>query len=90
MRTELAQTELAQTELAQTELAQTELAQTELARTELVRTELVRTELVRTELIAELEARAEMRQLEELKVFNSLKLSIVLLMAVYYWNSLES
>jgi len=42
-------------------------------RTELVRTELVETELVRTEL----KARVEIRQLEELEVFNSLRLSVV-------------
>jgi len=59
-----------------------ELARTELVRTELVQTELVRTELVRTELVrTELEARFEIRQPEELKV---------LLVAVRYWDSLES
>ena len=62
----------------------TELVRTELVQAELVGTELVETELVGTELVAELEARAEIRQLEELKVFNSLRLSMVLLMAVYY------
>ena len=51
--------------------------QTELVQTELVRTELVRTELVRTELVA----RVEIRQPEELEV---------LLVAVRYWDSLES
>ena len=50
-------------------------------RTELIQTELVRTELVETELVAELEARAEIRQPEELEV---------LLVAVRCWNSLES
>ena len=49
--------------------------------TELAQTELAQTELVQTELIAELEARAEMRQLEELEV---------LLITVRYWDSLES
>ena len=49
--------------------------------TELVQTELVRAELVQTELVAELEARAEIRQLEELEI---------LLVAVRYQNSLES
>ena len=62
---------------------------TELAWTELVRTELVRMELV-AELVAELEARAEIRQPEELEVFDSLRLSIVLLLAVRCWDSLES
>ena len=38
----------------------------------------------------ELEAQVEMRQPEELKVFNSLRLSIVLLLAVYYQDSLKS
>ena len=41
----------------------------------------MRTELMRTELVAELEARVEIRQLEELEV---------LLMAVRCWDSLES
>ena len=36
------------------------------------------------ELVAELEARVEIRQPKELKVFNSLRLSVVLLMAVRY------
>ena len=36
------------------------------------------------ELIAELEARVEIRQPEELKAFDSLRLSIVLLVAVRY------
>jgi len=50
----------------------------ELARTELVRTELMWTELVETELVrTELKARVEIRQLEELEVFNSLRLSVV-------------
>ena len=35
-------------------------------------------------------AQVEIRQLKELKVFDSLRLSIVLLVAVCYWNSLES
>ena len=35
-------------------------------------------------------ARVKIRQLEELKVFNGLRLSVVLFMAVRYWNSLES
>ena len=35
------------------------------------------TELVGTELVAELEARVEIRQLEELEVFDSLRLSVV-------------
>ena len=38
----------------------------------------------------ELKARVEIQQPEELKVFNSLKLSIVLLLAIYYWDSLKS
>jgi len=36
------------------------------------------------ELVAELEARVEIRQPEELEVFDSLRLSIVLLVAVRY------
>ena len=36
------------------------------------------------ELVAELEARVEIRQLEELEVFDSLRLSVVLLVAVRY------
>jgi hypothetical protein len=35
-------------------------------------------------------ARVEIRQLEELKVFDSLRLSVVLLLAVRCWDSLES
>jgi len=55
-----------------------ELTRTELIRTELVRTELIRTELIETELIrTELTARVKIRQLKELKVFNSLRLSMV-------------
>ena len=42
------------------------------------------------ELVAELEARAEIRQPEELEVFNSLRLSVVLLLAVRCWDSLKS
>ena len=38
----------------------------------------------------ELKARVEIQQPKELKAFNSLKLSIVLLLAVYCWDSLES
>ena len=38
----------------------------------------------------ELEARVEMRQPEELEVFDSLRLSVVLLLAVCCWDSLES
>ena len=38
----------------------------------------------------ELEAWVKIQQLEELEVFNSLRLSIILLLAVYYWDSLES
>ena len=38
----------------------------------------------------ELEARVEIRQPEELEVFNSLRLSVVLLVAVRCWDSLES
>ena len=38
----------------------------------------------------ELEAWVEIRQPEELEVFNSLRLSVVLLVAVRYWNSLKS
>ena len=41
-------------------------------------------------LVAELEARAEIRQPKKLKVFNSLRLSIVLLLAIHYWDSLKS
>ena len=52
----------------------------ELVQTELVQTELMRMELIRTELMA----LVKIQQLKELKVFNSLKLSIILLMAVYY------
>ena len=37
-----------------------------------------------TELLAELKAWVEIRQLEELKVFDSLRLSMVLLVAVRY------
>jgi hypothetical protein len=39
---------------------------------------------VASELVAELKARVEIRQPKELKVFNSLRLSIVLLIAVRY------
>ena len=46
----------------------------------------MRTELVRTELVV----RVEIRQLEELEVFDSLRLSVVLLVAIRYWNSLKS
>ena len=56
--------------------------ETELAQTELVWTKLV-AELV-AELIVKLKARAKIRQLEELKVFNSLRLSVVLLIAIRY------
>ena len=47
------------------------------------------------EFVAELKARAEIRQPEELKaeeleVFNCLRLSVVLLMAIRYWDSLKS
>ena len=49
----------------------------------------MRTELV-AELVAELEARVEIRQLEEPEVFDSLRLSVVLLLAVRCWDSLES
>jgi hypothetical protein len=57
----------------------------ELVRTELVRIELVRMELVRMELVeTELEARVKIRQPEELEVFGSLRLSIVLLITVRY------
>ena len=38
----------------------------------------------------ELKARVEIQQLKELKVFNSLKLSIVLLLVICCWNSLKS
>ena len=38
----------------------------------------------------ELEARVEIRQLEELEVFDSLRLSVVVLLAVCCWDSLES
>ena len=49
----------------------------------------MRTELV-AELVAELEARVEIRQPKELGVFDSLRLSVVLLLAVRCWDSLES
>ena len=45
-------------------------------------TELTQTEFVCTELV--------IRQPKELEVFNSLRLSVVLLLAVCYWDSLES
>ena len=48
--------------------------------------ELVRTELVRTKLVVQV----KIRQLKELEVFDSLRLSMVLLVAIYYWNSLKS
>ena len=38
----------------------------------------------------ELKVRVKIQQPEELKVFNSLRLSIVLLLAIYYWDSLKS
>ena len=38
----------------------------------------------------ELKARVKIRQPKELKVFNSLRLSVVLLLAIYYWDSLKS
>ena len=38
----------------------------------------------------ELKAWVKIRQLKELKVFNSLRLSIVLLLVIYYWDSLKS
>ena len=38
----------------------------------------------------ELKARVEIQQPKELKVFNSLRLSIVLLLAIRYWDSLKS
>ena len=38
----------------------------------------------------ELKARVKIRQPKELKVFNSLRLSIVLLLAICYWDSLKS
>ena len=38
----------------------------------------------------ELKAQVKIRQPEELEVFNSLRLSMVLLLAVYYWDSLKS
>ena len=43
-------------------------------------------ELVRTELVA----RVEIRQPDELEAFDSLRLSVVLLLAVHCWDSLES
>ena len=46
-------------------------------------TELIGTELI-AKLITELKAQVKIRQLKELKVFNSLRLSIVLLIAVCY------
>ena len=69
-------------------LSRTELVQTELMRTKLVQTKLVETELVETELIAKLiiklKAQIKIRQLKELKVFNSLRLFVVLLIAICY------
>ena len=38
----------------------------------------------------ELKVWVKIRQPKELKVFNSLRLSIVLLLAIYYWDSLKS
>ena len=38
----------------------------------------------------ELKARVKIRQPKELKIFNSLRLSIILLLAVRYWDSLKS
>ena len=46
-------------------------------------TELIGTELI-AKLITELKAQVKIRQLKELKVFNSLRLSVVLLIAVRY------
>ena len=69
-----------QIELMRTELIQTKLVQTKLVQAELVQAELVRTKLV-TKLITELKARAKIRQLKELKI---------LLIAIYYQNSLKS
>ena len=45
--------------------------------------ELIGTELV-AELITELKVQVKIRQLKELKVFNSLRLSVVLLIAIRY------
>ena len=42
------------------------------------------------EILVKLETWVEIWQPEELKVFNSLRLSIVLLLAVCYWDSLKS
>ena len=42
------------------------------------------------EILAELETRVEIRQFKEPKVFNNLRLSIVLLLAVCCWDSLKS
>jgi hypothetical protein len=39
---------------------------------------------VASELVAELKAQVKIRQPKELKVFNSLRLSIVLLIAIHY------
>ena len=38
----------------------------------------------------ELKARVKIRQPKELKVFKSLRLSVVLLLVVRYWDSLKS
>ena len=38
----------------------------------------------------ELKAQVKIQQPKELKVFNSLRLSVVLLLAIYYWDSLKS
>ena len=38
----------------------------------------------------ELKARVKIRQPKELKVFNSLRLFIVLFLAIRYWDSLKS
>ena len=38
----------------------------------------------------ELEVQVKIQQLKEFRVFNSLRLSIVLLLAIYCWNSFKS
>ena len=51
---------------------------------------------VATDIIADITNRTELkvwvkiRQPKEFKIFNSLRLSIVLLLAIYYWDSLKS
>ena len=76
------------------ELVQTELIQTELIETELV-VEVLAKVLIKIVSRAELKAQVKIRQpkelkAEELEVFNSLRLSMVLLIAIRYQDSLKS